>query len=68
MVYLKSALAGIGGGILALILFVVVIAAMNILRPSGPGMLGIRIVGPIPIGVAALGFILAFYLVYRNSN
>ena len=66
MVYLKSVLAGIGGSILALILFVVVIVAINILRLSGPGMVGIRM--PIPIALAALGFILGFYLVYRNSN
>ena len=66
MIYLKSVLAGIGGSILALILFVVVIVAMNILRLSGSGMVGIRM--PIPIALAALGFILGFYLVYRNSN
>jgi hypothetical protein len=68
MVYLKSTLAGIGGSILALILFVVVIAAINILGRSSSGMVGINVVGPLPIAVAALGFILAFYLVFRNSN
>jgi hypothetical protein len=67
MVYLKSVLAGIGGSILALILLVLVVVAMNVLnRPTSSGMVLISVVGPIPIGVAALGFILGFYLVFRR--
>ena len=68
MVYLKSILAGIGGSILALILFLIVMFAIYVPRLGGQGEVGISVVGPIPISVAALGFTVAFYLVYRNSN
>jgi hypothetical protein len=65
VVYLKSVLAGIGGSILALILLVLTVVAINVLRPTR-GMVAIIVVGPIPIAVAALGFILGFYLVFRR--
>jgi uncharacterized membrane protein len=70
MVYLKSVLAGIGGSILALILFTIGIVILNILNRNNQnsGMVGINVLGPIPISIAAVGFILAFYLAYRNSN
>jgi hypothetical protein len=64
MLYLKSTLAGIGGSIMALILLLVVLSVLN----RDPGMVGINILGPLPILVAALGFILAFYFVYKISN
>jgi|RhiMethySRZTD1v2_1073278.scaffolds.fasta_scaffold06840_9 hypothetical protein len=66
MVYLKSTLAGVAGSILALILLVVVMVIANTLNRPTSGMVGINVLGPIPVSVAALGFILGFYLVFRR--
>jgi hypothetical protein len=68
MIYLKSTLAGLGGSILALILLIAVIVILNILKVSKNGMVGIGIFGPLPLGVVILGFVLGFYLVFRNSS
>jgi ABC-type lipoprotein release transport system permease subunit len=66
MVYLKGTLAGIAGSILALILLVIAMVAINTLNRPTARMVGINVVGPIPISVAALGFILGFYFFFRR--
>jgi len=68
VIYLKSALAGLGGSILALFLLAVVFVVLNILNANKSGMVGISVIGPLPILVIVLGFALGFYLVFRNSN
>ena len=67
MIYLKSVLAGIGGSLLGIILLVIVIVILNARYANQSVMVGINVVGPIPIAVVSLGFILGFYMVFRNS-
>jgi hypothetical protein len=60
MLYVRCALAGIGGSILALILLIVVVVILNIMNVGRNGMVGINIIGPVPVTLALLGFALAF--------
>ena len=66
MVYLKSTIAGIAGSILALILYSVVMYVITTRRFGHGGMLVIQVLHPLTIAVAALGFVLVFYLAYRR--
>lgn len=66
MIYLKSILSGIGGSILGLILFIVVVVILNVMKVGKDGMVGISII--VPLGLALLGFAVGFYLVFRTSK
>jgi len=65
MVYLKSIGAGIAASILCVIGFAVIVGILN---RSDERMVGINILGPLPLTIALLGFAVGFYSIFRSSN
>ena len=65
MLYLKSIGAGIAASILSVIGFAVIVGILN---RRDEEMVGINILGPLPLTIALLGFAVGFYLIFRNSN
>ena len=65
MIYLKSIGAGIVTSILSVVLFAVIVA---IIYRREEGMVGINVIGPVPLIIALAGFAAGFYFVFRTSN
>ena len=65
MVYLKSIGAGITASIICVIGFAVIVGILN---RSDERMVGINILGPLPLTIALLGFAVGFYSIFRSSN
>ena len=65
MVYLKSIGAGIAASILSVVAFAVIVGILN---RREEGMVGINILGVLPLTIALLGFAAGFYFIFRISK